>query len=108
MSINAAGIISWTPQQTNSPLQYEITTVVTNSNPYDAQHPKLTAINTFWVNVMESNMAPVLSMIGTQSVAELTPFQYSDAEPSRTSIRPPSATGCSWLRRGCPLTMPAA
>ena len=72
MSISTNGIITWTPQQTQSPGTNLITTVVTNSNPYDSVNPRLTATNTFTVIVREVNVAPVLPVIPTQSVFEQT------------------------------------
>ena len=41
-AINANGIITWTPSQTQSPGTNTITTVVTNTNPYDLVNPNLT------------------------------------------------------------------
>jgi YD repeat-containing protein len=72
MSIDTNGIITWTPQQTQSPSTNLVTTVVTNSNPYDLVNPSLSATNTFTVIVNEVNVAPVLPVIGTQAVNELT------------------------------------
>jgi len=46
MVINANGIITWTPQQNQSPSANLVTTVVTNSNPYDVVNPHLSATNT--------------------------------------------------------------
>ena len=39
---SANGIITWTPGQNQSPSTNTITTVVTNSNPYDLVNPHLT------------------------------------------------------------------
>ncbi len=72
MTINASGIITWTPAQTQSPSTNTITTVVTNSNPYDTINPSLTSTNTFTVIVKEVNVAPTLPVIATQTVNELT------------------------------------
>src|SRR5208337_3424338 len=41
--IDANGIITWTPSQNQSPGTNTITTVVTNTNPYDLVNPQLTA-----------------------------------------------------------------
>ena len=71
MSIDANGVITWTPQQNQSPSTNLITTIVTNSNPYDLVNPHLSATNTFTVVVKEVNMAPVLPVIPTQTVNEL-------------------------------------
>jgi hypothetical protein len=71
-SIDANGVITWTPSQNQSPGTYVLTTVVTNSNPYDSVNPQLTATNSFTVVVSEVNQSPVLSQIVTQAVNELT------------------------------------
>ena len=68
MVISASGIITWTPAQAQSPGTNTITTVVTNSNPYDLVNPHLTATNSFTVIVKEVNVAPVLPVIPTQTV----------------------------------------
>ena len=46
-AIDASGIITWTPSQNQSPSTNTITTVVTNSNPYDLVNPLLTATSSF-------------------------------------------------------------
>ncbi len=50
-AIDANGIITWTPSQTQSPSTNTITTVVTNTNPYDLVNPYLSATNSFTVIV---------------------------------------------------------
>ena len=72
MSISANGIITWTPAQNQSPCTNTITTVVTNSDPYDVVNPQLSATNSFTVMVREVNVAPVLPVIPPQTVNELT------------------------------------
>jgi hypothetical protein len=72
MSISAGGIFTWTPTQAQSPGTNLITTIVTNSNPYDLVNPKLTATNSFTVIVKEINIAPTLPTVVTQIVNELT------------------------------------
>ncbi|MGH7972487.1 MAG: hypothetical protein ACREIC_27555, partial [Limisphaerales bacterium] len=78
-SINASGVITWTPTQAQSPSTNTLTTVVTNSNPYDAINPQLTATNTVTVVVREVNTAPSLSPIGPQTVNELTLLTVTNA-----------------------------
>jgi hypothetical protein len=46
MVIDANGNITWTPEQNQSPSTNLVTTVVTNSNPYDLVNPHLSATNT--------------------------------------------------------------
>ena len=58
--------------QNQSPSTNTITTVVTNSNPYDLVNPQLSATNSFTVVVREVNVAPVLPVIADQTVNELT------------------------------------
>ena len=72
MSIDTNGVIAWTPQQNQSPSTNLVTTVATNSNPYDLVNPHLSATNAFTVIVKEVNVAPVLSVVGAQTVNELT------------------------------------
>src|ERR1039458_4282796 len=72
MVINASGVITWTPAQAQSPGTNIITTIVTNSNPYDLINPRLTSTNQFTVVVKEVNVTPVLPAIPTQTVNALT------------------------------------
>src|SRR5271167_2461073 len=72
MSISTNGIITWTPGQNQSPGTNVIETVVTNSDVYDLVNPALTATNSFVVVVREVNVAPVLPVIPTNVVNELT------------------------------------
>jgi Putative Ig domain len=59
VSIDANGVITWTPNQTQSPSTNVLTTIVSNTNPYDLVNPHLTATNSFVVTVNEVNSAPV-------------------------------------------------
>jgi hypothetical protein len=70
--INANGIITWTPAQTQSPSTNLITTVATSTNPYDMVYPQLSATNSFTVIVNEVNRWPILATIPLQVVNELT------------------------------------
>ena len=72
MVINARGIITWTPAQAQSPSTNFITTIVTNSNPYDLVNPRLTSTKLFTVIVKEVNVPPSLPTVSTQIVNELT------------------------------------
>ena len=71
-AIDANGIITWTPSQSQSPRTNTITTVVTNSNSYDVVNPHLSATSSFTVVVREVNVAPVLPVIPDQTINELT------------------------------------
>jgi hypothetical protein len=65
-TIDANGIITWTPSDTAGPATYTFTTVVT-----DNQVPRVSATNSFQV-VVNDLAAPVLPVIPTQTVNELT------------------------------------
>ncbi len=71
MTISANGIITWTPQQNQSPSTNLVTTVVTNSNPYDPANPHLSATNSFTVIVKEVN-APQLEIVLVSGLPQLT------------------------------------
>jgi hypothetical protein len=69
MSIDSNGVITWTPSQSQSPSTNTVTTVVTNSNPYDTLNPELTATNSFTVMVDTAPLAPRILSITTQNQA---------------------------------------
>jgi len=71
-AIDTNGIITWIPSQTQSPGTYPITTIVTNTDPFDSVNPHLSVSNSFAVTVREVNVAPVLMDIPDQTVNELT------------------------------------
>ena len=79
MGISSNGIFTWTPNQSQSPSTNTVTTIVTNSNPFDTVNPKLTATNTFTVVVKEVNVAPVPPVIGPQTVNEHVQLSVNDA-----------------------------
>ena len=70
MGIDANGVITWTPQQNQSPAPTWSRPSSANSNPYDPVNPHLSATNTFTVTVTEVNVAPVLPAIGARRVNE--------------------------------------
>jgi hypothetical protein len=76
--ISPSGVITWTPTQTQSPSTNTITTVVTNTNPYDATSPQLAATNTFTVIVKEVNMPPILPDVPLQTIDELAPLTVTN------------------------------
>jgi large repetitive protein len=78
-AIDANGIITWTPSQDQSPGTNTITTLVTNSNPYDLVNPQLSATNSFTVVVREVNVAPVLPTLADQTIDELTLLTVTNA-----------------------------
>jgi hypothetical protein len=77
--ISASGIITWTPSQAQSPSTNVFTTVVTNSNPFDALNPQLIATNTFTVIVREVNQAPILLVQTNRTIDELTLLTVTNA-----------------------------
>ena len=72
MNITSSGIFTWTPSQSQSPGNYTVTVVAANTNAFDTNNPVLKATNSFTVAVSEVNVAPVLPVVGPQSVNELT------------------------------------
>jgi hypothetical protein len=68
VAISPGGVITWTPAQNQSPGTNLITTVVANHNPFDLVNPQLTATNTFTIIVQEVNQAPVLPLMGPQTL----------------------------------------
>jgi hypothetical protein len=73
MSINSSGVITWTPDQNQCPSTNIVTTVVTNSNPYDPLNPQLTATNRFTVVVHSIDLTPrILSITTDNQTAALT------------------------------------
>ena len=70
MNISSNGIFTWMPSQTQSPGNYTVTVVATNSDTNDTVNPVLTATNTFTVVVKEVNIAPQMPIIAPQTVNE--------------------------------------
>jgi hypothetical protein len=71
VSISSNGIITWTPAWNQSPSITTITTVATNSDPFDLVNPHLAATNSFTVIVLEVNVAPELPVIPDQAINEM-------------------------------------
>ena len=67
LTVGSNGLISWTPPQTQSPSTNAVTVRV-----FDNGVPSLSATNSFTVTVREVNVAPVLPVIPTQTVTQLT------------------------------------
>jgi len=77
VSIDAQGIIAWTPDEVQGPGTNLITTVATSTDLLDLIHPTLSATNSFAVIVNEVNGAPVLSVPSDQVVEELATLSVS-------------------------------
>ena len=65
-SVNADGVITWTPIETQGPVTYTITTVATDNGT-----PALSVTNSFEVVVAEVNRAPALPEQAPRTIAEL-------------------------------------
>jgi hypothetical protein len=72
LTVSAGGVITWTPSQAQNFSTNLITTIATNSNPYDLINPHLTTTNTFTILVGTTNIPPSLPAIPTQNINELT------------------------------------
>ena len=79
MNIDTNGIFTWTPQPSQSPSTNTVTVVVANSNAFDTVNPVLLSMNSFQVTVKEVNVAPVLPVIGQQTVNELNPLTVTNS-----------------------------
>jgi hypothetical protein len=66
-TIDANGIITWTPSEAQGPSTNIFTTIVIDSGV-----PPLSATNSFTVTVTEVNSAPVLPVQNNRTIAELT------------------------------------
>jgi hypothetical protein len=101
MVINGGGIITWTPTQAQSPVTNLITTIVTNSNPYDLINPSLTSTNFFPVIVREVNVAPDLPAISPQIATLLQLFTITNAA-TESNIH---STNAGYVLRAAPSGM---
>jgi hypothetical protein len=70
MTISATGIITWTPLASQVPSVNTVTTVVTNSDPFDTVNPQLTATNTFTVTVNAIHNGPSLPAQNSHTITE--------------------------------------
>ncbi|MDB6022208.1 MAG: wapA 2, partial [Pedosphaera sp.] len=59
MSISPSGVFTWTPTQAQAPSTNLVTTVVTNTNPFDLVSPHLSATNSFTVIVFAPTLAAI-------------------------------------------------
>jgi hypothetical protein len=110
-TINASGVITWTPNAGQGPSTNTITTVVTDSNPWAVNAQHMSATNSFTVIVTGGSTTPVIqsirltngivtikwSAVSGQSYrlqykGNLTDSVWSDATPDFTASGP-IATG---------------
>jgi len=70
-SINASGLITWTPAASQTLTTNTITTVVTNSDPYDLVNPHLSATNSFLAIVLPATIRTNLSVFATNGTFHL-------------------------------------
>ncbi len=68
------GVVSWTPAQSQSPSTNAVTVTVTDNGT-----PPLSTNTTFYVVVVEENVAPVWPAIGAQTVNESALLTVNDA-----------------------------
>jgi hypothetical protein len=78
-TIDTNGVIRWTPVVLQVPGVYTLTTVVSNSNPYDLVNPQLSATNSFTVTVQAVHNGPALGVVSNQVVNELTLLTVTNA-----------------------------
>src|SRR5205823_5902652 len=71
-SIDANGVITWTPNEAQGPGTYLITTVVTDNNPDAVNEKQLNATNSDTQALNEVKSAPVLAVQTNRTINELT------------------------------------
>jgi hypothetical protein len=71
-SIDANGVISWTPTVAQVPSTNVVTTVVTDNNPWAVNNQHLSATNSFTVTVNPTHNGPALPTLSGQTMAEQT------------------------------------
>jgi hypothetical protein len=83
-SIDANGIITWTPSRPQGPHTNTITTVVTNTDAFDPINPHLSATNSFMAIVYAPTLAPISN--ATVNVGQTVSFTASatDNDSTRT------------------------
>jgi hypothetical protein len=59
LSISSNGVVTWTPNPSQSPSTNTIITIVTNSDPLDTVNPTLTSMMRFTVVVFAPTLAPI-------------------------------------------------
>src|SRR5262249_16294332 len=73
-TIDASGVITWTPEPAQVPSEYVFTTIVTDLNPAAINAQQLSATNTFTVVVDAIHNGPQLPIQTNQTAAELVPL----------------------------------
>ena len=88
MNIDSNGIFTWTPSQSQSHSTNIVTVVAANSNAFDAVNPVLLATNSFTIVVVESNVPPVLPVIGPQTIMAGNQLVVNNtaAEPNTNAV----------------------
>ena len=67
-AIDNSGVITWIPAQNQSLTTNTITTVVTNSNPYDLVNPHLNSTNSFSVIVVPNTVATNIAALNSGGI----------------------------------------
>lgn len=94
MTINAAGLIEWTPAEAQGPDAYSVTVQVSDGTA--------TSIESFDVTVGEVNTAPMIASITDQQIDELASFSY---QVDATDSDLPANTLKYSLKTGAPVGM---
>ncbi len=69
LSVSAAGVINWTPLESQGPSNYVVSIRVTDNGV-----PALSTTNSFVITVNEVNVAPVLTLPPNTNIKELIPY----------------------------------
>src|SRR5437867_3961818 len=76
LTVSSSGVIAWTPTEAQGPSTNTVTVRV-----FDNGTPSMSATNSFQVIVTEVNTQPILTLPGTQTIAEQT-LQRDNATPN--------------------------
>ncbi|MFO1460435.1 MAG: hypothetical protein U1G08_13630 [Verrucomicrobiota bacterium] len=72
LAVSTAGVVTWTPAETDGPGTYPVSVLVTDSGS-----PALSATNNFNVTVREINLAPSIVSVTQQDATELSAFSVN-------------------------------
>jgi Putative Ig domain len=81
-TVDAKGVLRWTPGQAQSPSTNQVVLVVSSTDPLDAVNPVLTATNSYSIVVVEVNRAPVFGGVQQRSVNELSAIVVTNSAVS--------------------------
>jgi hypothetical protein len=99
MAVSTDGIVTWSPQQSQSPSTNLVRTVVTSSTPYDPINPHLSATNSFVVLVLARQRLGVDLLNGHPQLA------WSSSPGSRFQVQYRTGLDAgAWLDLGAVIT----